>query len=499
MPLFCHQVADRRSACRPFMLSAVLTTFCCAISTVQAAPPNVLIIMADDCTYNDLPLYGGQNAVTPNIDRLAAEGLVFNRAYLASAMCQPCRAELFTGLSPLRNGCAWNHSACQPDIRSMPHHLGQAGYRVGIAGKVHVKPDKCFPFENVDGFDPNCVRNPTRSHSLAGVRKFLSADDPFCLVVALVEPHVPWVMGDPSKYPPADIRLPPNIADTDRTRQDFGRYLAEITYMDGQVGELLQVLNAVGKADDTLVLFTSEQGSQFPGCKWTNWDTGLHTALIARWPGRIPGGKRTDALVQYCDVLPTLLDLAEIPHSGEQFTGSSFRDVLFGKTDRHRDFVYGMHNNLPEGPAYPIRTITDGQYRLIRNLTPGELYIEKHLMGLKGDGLLNNPYWGSWVWGTEEDPNVYRLVKRYMLRPAEQFYHTANDPYEMHDLSAGGAAEGGATAERSAAADAVRRRLSAELDRWTAAEGDPGAPMDTVDALRAARQGQHLFPAAVSR
>ena len=80
------------------------------------AQPNVLIIMADDCTHNDLPIYGGQNAKTPNIDRLASDGLVFNRAYVASAMCQPCRAELYTGLYPMRNGCAWNHSASRPDV-----------------------------------------------------------------------------------------------------------------------------------------------------------------------------------------------------------------------------------------------------------------------------------------------------------------------------------------------------------------------------------------------
>ena len=105
--------------------------------------------------------------------------------------------------------------------------------------------------------------------------------------MALVEPHVPWVMGDASKYSPKKIALPPNLADTPRTRRDFSRYLAEITYMDSQVGDILKVLDNSGQADDTLVIFTSEQGAQFPGCKWTNWDTGLHTALIARWPGRI--------------------------------------------------------------------------------------------------------------------------------------------------------------------------------------------------------------------
>ena len=445
--------------------------------------------MADDCTFNDLPVYGGANARTPNIDRLAGEGLVFNHAYLCEAMCQPCRAELYTGQFPLRNGCAWNHSASRPSTTSMPQHLGKLGYRVGLAGKVHVKPKKSFPFEKVGGFDPSCVRNPTHKHNTQAVRAFIKRDksQPFCLVVALVEPHVPWVMGDASKYPPKKIKLPPNIADTKKTREDFGSYLAEITYMDSQVGDILKALDASGQADSTLVLFTSEQGSQFPGCKWTNWDTGVHTALIARWPGKVAAGKRTDALVQYADMLPTLLDLASGDATKRKYDGTSFLPVLLGKKSEHREYVYGMHNNLPEGPRYPIRTVSDGKYRYIRNLLPGEIYIEKHLMGKKGGGGLNNPYWSTWMAETGDDRRTYELVKRYMRRPAEQLYHTAQDGYEMTNLA------------DDPKHKEVKQRLSAELDRWLAAQGDPGSPQDTLRALEAARRGKHLFQPPSSR
>jgi len=445
--------------------------------------PNILLIIGDDCTYNDLPVYGGQNAATPNIDRLALDGLVFNRAYLGSAMCQPCRAELYTGLYPMRNGCAWNHSASRPNVTSMPHHLRPLGYRVGLAGKVHVKPAKVFPFEKVGGFDSSCVRNPTKPYNTQNIRRFMgkNQDRPFCLVIALVEPHVPWVMGNASKYPPKKLNLPPNIAETPRTREDFSHYLAEITYMDRQVGDILKVLEQSGRADNTLVLFTSEQGSQFPGCKWTNWDTGLHTALIARWPGKITPGQRTNALVQYADVLPTLLDAAGGDVSRHNYDGTSFLPVLLRKKSSHRKFVYGMHNNIPEGPAYPIRTISDGRYRYIRNLRPDEIYIEKHLMGWSGDGKLNNPYWATWVREAWANRHTYNLVKRYMSRPAEQLYHTAEDPYEMKNLA------------DDPATSAVKSRLSDELDRWMQTQGDPGAPQDTPEAIEAARRGEHLY------
>lgn len=459
----------------------LLTSLLTLANGAESERPNFLIIMADDCTYNDLPLYGGQNAKTPNIDALAERGLTFSQAYLASAMCQPCRAELFTGLYPLSNGCSWNHSASRKGTQSLPHHLRPLGYRVGLAGKVHVKPAAAFPFDHVPGFDPSCVRDPTRQHDLADIRDYMSNekhDSPFCLVIALVEPHIPWVMGDASQYPPRKLKLPPNLADTPLTREHFADYLAEVTYMDGQVGQILQTLKQSGEEDNTVVLFTSEQGSQFPGCKWTNWNTGVHTALIASWPEHIAEGLRTDALVQYADITPTLIDLAGSDASPD-IDGSSFSNVLLGKSDEHREFAYGMHNNLPEGPRYPIRSITDGRFRYIRNLLPEELYIEKHLMG---GGRLNNPYWASWVGA---DPirqrPVYERVRRYMSRPAEQLYLTTDDPYEMKNL-----------ANDKRYAD-VKTRLRAALDNWMQSQSDPGAPVDTVDALQAARQARHLY------
>lgn len=460
----------------------VIAAVGCFAPRARADKPNVLIILADDCTYNDLPIYGGSNAKTPNLQRLASEGLTFNRAFLAEAMCQPCRAELYSGLYPMGNGCAWNHSSSHSDIKSMPQHLGAVGYRVGLAGKVHVQPKQVFAFESVLGFDKNCVRNPTREHQIDPAAEFMArSDDPFCLVVALVEPHVPWVMGDASVYPPKSLNLPPNIADTPETRRAFGRYLAEITYMDSQVGELLETLEATGKKDNTIVMFSSEQGSQFPGNKWTNYNTGVHTALIARFPGVTPVGKRTDALVQYADILPTLLDLAGAQSNVDDFDGSSFASVLRGQTDEHRKYVYGVHNNVPEGPPYPIRSISDGRYHYVRNLQNQNLYIEKHLMGIKGDGSLNNKYWQTWVFDSYANPKALRLIQRYQLRPSEELYEMESDPYEMNNLAGDSNLAG------------IQSELAMELDRWMVSQADPGIEQDTKETHQAAKQGWHRF------
>jgi len=445
-----------------------LTAMLAALPSVAAAAdrPNVLVILADDCTFNDLPLYGGRNAKTPHIDALAREGLTFDKAYVGMSMCVPCRAELFTGQYAFTNGCVRNHAPCRKGTRSLPHHLHSLGYRVGIAGKVHVQPAESFPFEPVKGFDGNCTRNPTRAHDLGGIRGFLSAvaqeqkDDAaasrFCLVVGLVEPHVPWVMGDASRFPPERIKLPPNLVDTPQTRADFGRYLAEVEFMDAQVGEILAVLAETGQADDTLVLFTSEQGSQFPGNKWTCYDTGVRTALVARWPGHVPTGRRTAALVQYADVAPTLVELAggRPEDAAYGFDGTSFAAVLAGRADRHRDYAYAIHNNEPEGPEYPIRSVTDGEWRYIRNLTPEKAYVENHVMGLAGNAAITNAYWPTWVEEAKTDPKARHLVDRYTRRPAEELYHTADDPFEGVNLAA------------DPASQATKGRLAASLDRW---------------------------------
>ncbi|WP_286765680.1 MULTISPECIES: sulfatase family protein [Rhodopirellula] len=469
------------------LLRTIATVFAVVMVSVLAhaetKSPNFLIVMADDCTYNDLPMYGGENAKTPNLERLAKEGMTFDRAFLAEAICQPCRAELYSGLYPMRNGCNWNHSASRGDIESMPQHLSRVGYRVGLAGKVHVSPKSAFPFEMVDGCDKNCVRNPTQEMQLDSIREFMAREDgqPFCLVVALVEPHVPWVMGDASAYPPRKLKLPPNIGDTPETRSAFGRYLAEITYMDDQFGQIMNELDEVGESNDTIVLFTSEQGSQFPGNKWTNYNTGVHTALIAKWPGMTVPGTRTDALVQYADVLPTLMDLAGAEYQPEAFDGSSFAHVLRHEKDAHREYAYGTHNNVPEGPSYPIRSITDGRYHYIRNLQNENLYIEKHLMGIKGNGELNNKYWQTWVFQSFDQPELLRLIHRYQLRPKEELYDLENDPYEMTNLIEDESLAG------------VREELGRELDRWMQSQGDPGAEQDTTESLRAAKRGEHRF------
>ncbi|MDA0348694.1 MAG: sulfatase [Verrucomicrobia bacterium] len=461
-----------------------------AFKASATSQPNILIMIGDDCTYLDLPIFGGETARTPHIDKLASEGIIFNRAFLSMAMCNPCRTELYTGLYPVSNGSAWNHSAARNGLKSMVHHLGDLGYRVGISGKVHVGPDEVFPFEKVRGLQGGNSRE-SEGIDTDALTAYMKQDpsQPFCLVLGFSSPHAPWTVEAPEHLASNKIQLPPNIANTEETRTAFSLYLSEIEELDRGVGLSLQALQASGQAANTLVLFTSEQGSMFPGGKWTNWNSGVHTAMVVRWPEVAAKGTRTDALIQYADVVPTLVEAAGGDWQSLEFDGSSFLPVIRGEENEHRAFAYCMHNNIPEGPPYPIRAVTNGTYLYIRNLRPDLLFIEKHIMGRHRF----HDFWPSWLaesgpWNNpdrEMNRQSVDLVHRYLRRPVEEFYKVSDDLYSMNNL-----------------ADdpdyySVKDVLSAELDTWMQSEGDPGALIDNEDDWRASLEGKHFQPITI--
>lgn len=389
----------------------------------------------------------------------------------------PCRAELYTGMQPAQNGVCWNHSIARTGTKSIVQYLDQYGYRTGIAGKVHANPKEVFPFEMVEGVERNPV-SVTANYDPEKLREFIIKDkkQPFCLVTALVVPHIPWTVGDPSHFNPEQLKLAPYLADTKEMRTEFAKYLAEIEVLDQQVGATLKLLEEKGIADNTIVIFTSEQGAQMPFCKWNNWDMGVHTGFIVRWPGKIKENIRTDAIIQYADVLPTLIDALDGKMSLD-FDGSSFLSVLKGKKDTHREYAYFMHNNVPEGPAYPIRSITDGEHHYIRNLTPDNLYIQKYLMARQP----LNEYWPSWVFNASNNPVILDLVTRYQKRPGEELYNTKTDPFELDNL-----------AEKKSV-KIVKEKLSMQLDKWMKEQGDPGAELDSWEEHKKANKRDHFI------
>ena len=412
--------------------------------------PNILIIMADDQTWRDSGCYGNHEVNTPNIDRLAVEGMRFTHAFTATAMCAPTRQQLYTGIFPVRNGAYPNHSVVYPGTKSVVHYLRDLGYRVGLAGKTHFGPRESFPFERISG----------NSQNVKAIDAFITRDkkQPFCLLVTSNSPHRPWEEGDASAYDPDALTVPAHLVDTPETRSALARYYAEVTDFDREVGECMRLVRRSGQEDNTLFIYTSEQGAQFPHCKWTCYDLGLRTAFIARWPGRIKPGSVTDAMVQYVDVTPTLVDAAGgRPING--LDGRSFLPVLIGESSTHNEVVYGVHTTrgiIAGSECYPIRSIRTRTHKYVVNLNADSTF---HNILIERDA---ENYWGSWVAKAKTDPHAAKLVSMYQHRPPEEFYDIVKDPYELNNLA-------GDPQHRSMM-DSLRKRL----EMWMKEQGDMG-------------------------
>ena len=436
-----------------------------AFAQDNASKPNILVILGDDMACTELSCYGGQNLVTPHIDQLASEGVRMTNNYASCAMSVPIRASLYTGLYPVRNGSFRNHKATFTDVKSVTHYLSDLGYRVGRTGKNHpANQPNVYAFETIPGFTVECTASHPAAATVDGISEFMKRSDsqPFCLFVCSINSHMPWDAGDASEFDPSKLVLPPNCVDNAKTRHDYCDYLAEIRLFDNEVGMVMKALKESGADENTLVIVLSEQGPQLPFAKWTCYRYGQSSAMIVRYPGHVQAGSTSDALVQYEDIVPTLIEAAGgQPVAG--LDGVSQLDVFLGKASDKRQWVYGMHNNIPEGPAYPIRSIQDKRYKLIVNLTPDSTYFEKHMMA-KGDNR-----WQSWVASARTDIHAKWLVDRFVKRPAIEFYDHETDPWELNNLAFNPDYQ-----ERIAT-------MQKELYRWMDEQGDQGALMDIKD------------------
>ncbi len=425
-----------------------------------AEKPNILIFMADDMTYHDTPRYGNEQIRAPQLNLLMSQGMHFNYAFNSAPMCAPTRMSLYTGIHPVRNGAWPNHSKVYPDIQSIPHYLRPLDYDVAILGKRHEAPIENFPFIDLGGRHHDGGRGEDLDLDKARIFMEGHASDPWCLVVSSNQPHGPWNRGtDTYSYNPDEIKVPPYLVDTPETRRAMSRYYAEISYMDHQLGTVLQHLDETGQAGNTLVIFLSEQGSHLPHCKWTCYDTGVRSAAVVRWPGVVESGTETDAMIQYVDVVPTILEAAGGSPAEHDFDGESFLPVLTDERNTHHEYAFSEQTSkgIYNGPeAYGIRTVRSKNYRLIWNLNH-----ENEFSNLVTGGL--GPY-DSWQRKADEgDAFAQWRVAWYKKRPEFELYDNRSDPYEIYNL-----------AENPHYQD-VRKRLKNELDQWMEQQGDQGA------------------------
>ncbi|HTL30927.1 MAG TPA: sulfatase [Tepidisphaeraceae bacterium] len=402
-------------------------------SASAASRPNIVLFIADDMTFEDCGPYGATDVRTPNLDKLATESIKFERAFAASPTCTPSRSALYSGLYPFRNGAHANHSLVKDGLRTLPHYMKELGYRVVLAGKSHIGPRPEFPFEYLENGN---IMPPGKKELLwtdlntAAIDAMLQSHDkkqPLCLIVAAHSPHVFWLPNE--SYNPKTIHLPTYFVDTTKTRRERCNYYTDVTWMDKQVGEVRDSLAKHGYADNTLFMFTADQGAQWPFAKWNLYDAGIHTPLLIHWPGKIDKAKTTSAMVSLVDLLPTMIEAAG-GSAPKDIDGQSILPVLLGKTDHARNEIYASHTGDKEMNHAPMRCIRTDRYKYIINLAPQVEYTT-HISKTGGpDG-----YWQSWVNRAKTDPHAAALVNRYEHRPAEELYDLQADPYELKNLA----------------------------------------------------------------
>jgi len=387
---------------------------------------NLVLFMADDCSYYDLGCYGSADSKTPYIDRFASEGMRFTRAYQAASMSSPTRHNLYTGLWPVKTGAYPNHTMAKEGTLSIVQHLKPAGYEVALIGKSHVQPVSVFPWDLYIPLDKDDEIN------FAAVDAFIDSckavNKPFCLFVMSKQPHTPWNKGNPEMFSPENITLPPFYVDIPDTRKDFCRYLAEINYMDQEFGTLLEKLDQHQVSDHSAVFYLSEQGNSHPFAKWTCYDVGVHSACIVRWPGVVKPQSTSGAIVEYVDIVPTFLEIAGVK-SQASLDGASFAPVLKGQKKEHKQYTYSLQTTrgiYSGSDYYGIRSVADHKYRYIVNLTP-EMTFKNTETG--------RPFFKKWVEVGQTDPYAKWLTDRYQHRPAIELYDVENDPYCLDNIA----------------------------------------------------------------
>jgi len=451
------------------------------------ARPNILLVLTDDHSAPHVGCYGNREIRTPNLDRFAAEGIRFDRAYTAAPQCVPSRASFMTGRSAVAIGMTRFSAPLPREVKTYPELLRAAGYFTGVAGRTYHLDGSRLPPQSRAVFEEHRLRTfpdrldfvktgGTPAQMLAQYREFLSAvpkGKPFFLQLCSSDPHRPLDRNAiPQPHDPAKLTLPPHYPDTPLVREDFARYYDEISRFDKNFGEVLAELDQRGLAKDTLVVFIGDNGaSQFRG-KGTLYELGLHVPLIARWAGRVKPGSSSPELISGEDLAPTFLQCAGVPVPGEM-TGRSFLKLLRGEPAEGRKYVFAERG--AHGSGLPTNSAAFDLGRCVISPTHKLIY----------NALWQLPYWpvdfaGDPLWkdlqqrhqaGTLEA----KLDRLYFspTRPMFELYDLKNDPDELNNLA--GKPE----------AAAVERELKAKLQEWMLLERDyvplpvpPGAAGD---------------------
>ena len=410
-----------------------------------AKQPNILLIVSED-NGPELGCYGDPNARTPNLDRLATEGIRFERAFVPQAGCSQSRASFLTGLYPHQHGqiglATWNFRLYREDTPNLPRSLKAVGYRTGIIGKLHINPASAFPFDFHEIPGANFGRKNLQDYA-KHASEFINADEaPFFLSVNYPDPHDPWVRqvdGLPEvPQTGADVRAMPYMGiDPPEGREMIADYYNCISRMDALVGDLLKVLEKSGKTRDTIVVYFGDHGADMLRGKRTCYEGGLRIPLLMRWPGHVQAQVRTE-MVSTIDLMPTLLAAAATKPVPEM-PGRAWQPLFQRGIVGWRKYLFAEYHTHGATNFFPQRSVRNDRFKLIENLLPGEVHpdYEATLNKMTGEVRNSSPDvdLDFHVPIAQAPSEVKKAYERMRQPPRYELYDLENDPFEFRNLA----------------------------------------------------------------
>ncbi|XP_058130265.1 N-sulphoglucosamine sulphohydrolase [Anopheles ziemanni] len=471
-----------------------LVLLCLAIFPLNLDAKNVLFLLADDGGF-EMGAYRNRIVQTPFLDALAKESLIFNNAYTSVSSCSPSRASILTGMPEHQNGQYGLHNGVHnfnsfPNVKSISSILGKAGVRTGLIGKKHVGPMEAYRFDyerTEEQYPINQVgRNITQIKLF--VREFLqqskqtTANESFFLMVSFHDPHrcghiTPqfgsfcerWGSGEegmglipdwhPIYYVWDEIDLPFNVPDTQPARYDLAAQYTTISRLDQGVGLVLKELHDAGLDEETLVVYTSDNGPPFPAARTNLYDPGMAEPMFIRSPET--GARRNEvtySMTSHLDLVPTILEWFNLSYPlPNSLTGRSLLPLLFkepsGQSD---DAVFASQSFHEITMTYPMRAIRTKRYKLIHNINyqlpfpiDQDFYMSPTFQDILNRTLAKQPI--PW----------YKTLRSYYQRPEWELYDLKMDPTESRNLFG------------KSSTKETFGQLRDRLQRWLEATNDP--------------------------
>jgi arylsulfatase A-like enzyme len=455
------------------VLRVLLVMVAFSLPTAAAERPNILWLVAENIDL-DLGCYGERLVATPNLDRLAAEGMRYTRVFATAPVCAPSRSAFMTGQYQTSTGThpmrAHRDDAFRlpPGVRPLTHRLQDAGYftaniktigsEVVGTGKLDLNFVNEGPIFESDDWSALKAHQPLYAQVNMPEVEYDIYDRK-----SASKPRVEWVgeREHPRIATPENVTPPPYYPDHPITRQEWARYLNSVSGMDRRIGVVLDRLRALGLEDDTVILFFADNGRlEARGIHWC-YDSGLHVPLLIRWPRHFPAppqyhpGTTSDQVISLLDLTATTLAVAGIPRP----PGMQSRIFLGEEADPPRQYAFSARDRIDES-LQRIRSVRDARFRYIRNFMPERPFLA--LNRYKEKCFLVLPLVRELhARGALAGPPLALCAPRL---PDEELYDTQADPYEIRNL-----ADSARPEHREA-----RTRLRAALDVWLTETGLKG-------------------------